>query len=668
MKMYRVFIGMMTALAISSLQAEIKLPALFSDGLVLQQKTEVSVWGWSLPNEAITVQGSWNRRSVSVNADENGKWSLKLKTPKAGGPYTLSISGQTEIELNDIMIGDVWICSGQSNMDMWMTKGAGKAGVLNYDAEIQNANYPNIRLFQVKKKVAESPQDDCSGAWRVCNPENVAEFSAVAYYFGREISENLNVPVGLIQSSWGGTPAESWTSREALENSVNCRQYLEKYDSVVRSEGESERLMKAYRVDLNKWLLESYSLDKQIWRNWISRDLDDSDWQTMDLPANWEAAGLPDFDGVVWFRKHFIVPAEFLGKELIFDLGPVDDMDRTFINGKKVGEIQERGKYRMFREYHVPADLLVSGENVVSIRVMDYKGSGGIYDAGDHLKIMIKDDSSQAVSLTGKWRYKVAYDLKEHRPIPNIPGVLDKYTATSLYNGMIAPLIPFTLKGVIWYQGESNRKQAYLYRELFPLMISDWRQRWEQGEFPFYYVQIAPFNYDSEAPIAAELREAQLLSLSVPNTGMAVTMDIGDVDDVHPRDKKEVGRRLSLWALAKTYKQKNIIYSGPLYKNMAIEENRIRVYFDYADNGLSVKGGELTHFTIAGSDSVLLPATAKIEGNSVVVWSETVNNPIAVRYCWSNTAELNLYNSAGLPASPFRTDNFQISTQMKDSN
>ncbi|MCK4641661.1 MAG: glycosyl hydrolase family 2 [Candidatus Marinimicrobia bacterium] len=648
--------------------AKIKLPAVFGDKMVLQQKSKVVVWGWASPGETITVKGNWSRRSVTTETDENGKWMLWLKTPKAGGPYTLSILGQTQIELNDVMIGEVWICSGQSNMDMWMTKGAGKAGVLNYVEEIQNANYPDIRLFQVKKKVAETPQDDCAGTWKACNPDNVAKFSAVAYYFGQEIFEHLNVPVGLIQSSWGGTPAEAWTSREVLEENPHCRFYLDKLDSVVRSEKEIEKLIKAYRVDLNKWLMESYSLDKHVWRSWISPELDDSDWQTMNLPANLESAGLPDFDGVIWFRKHFDVPEEFLGKELIFDLGPVDDMDRTFINGKKVGEIQKRGKWRVVREYPVPADLLVPGENVVSIRVMDYKGSGGIYDVGDHLKIVSKDDLSMTISLVGEWRYKVAYDLKEHRPIPSVPGVLDKYTATSLYNAMIAPLIPFKMRGVIWYQGEGNRKQAYLYRELFPLMISDWRQQWKLGEFPFYYVQIAPFNYNSNAPIAAELRESQLLSLSVPNTGMVVTMDIGDVDDIHPRDKKEVGRRLSLWALAKTYNQKNITYSGSLYKSMVIKDDQIRIYFDYADKGLSVKDGELTHFSIAGSDSIFLPAKARIEDNTVIVWNETIQNPIAVRYGWSNTAELNLFNTAGLPASPFRTDNFRVSTQMTDGN
>ena len=650
------------------LWAEPGLPAMFGDGMVLQQESKVAVFGWASPGEMITVRGSWKRRSVTTKADKNGKWMLRLKTPKAGGPYTLSVRGLEEIEFKDVMIGEVWLCSGQSNMDMWMTKGDGKGGVLNYEEEIRAADYPDIRLFQVKKQVAENPQENCIGTWKVCNPENVAKFSAVAYYFGREIHANLDVPVGLIQSSWGGTPAEAWTSREALESSANCHPYLEKYDRVIRSEDETERLMKAYREDLNKWLVESYFLDRHVWRSWIAPDFDDSDWQTMNLPTNWEAAGLPDFDGVVWFRKRFIVTEKFLGKELVLDLGTVDDMDRTFINGKKVGEIQERGKWRTVREYPVPADLLVPGENLISVRVMDYKGSGGIYAAGDHLKLIAKDDSSLTISLAGEWRYKVAYDLKEHRPIPDKPGVLDKYTATSLYNAMIAPLIPYTIKGVIWYQGESNRKQAYLYRELFPLMIADWRQRWGQGDFPFYYVQIAPFKYRNKAPVAAVLRESQLLSLVVPNTGMAVTMDIGDVNDIHPRDKKEVGRRLSLWALAKTYDVKGVDYSGPLYKTMKIEDSRIRIYFDYADKGLSVKGDSLNHFTIAGSDSVFLQAKAKIEGNSVVVWNDNIKNPLAVRYGWSNTAELNLYNSAGLPASPFRTDNFRAPTQMTSDN
>lgn len=656
----------MLLLVSGQLVKALDLPAVFGDNMVLQQRSRVAIWGCAAPDENVKIKGNWGWRTVSTRADSEGKWMLRLKTPQAGGPYTLTVSADTTIVYRDVLIGEVWFCAGQSNMDMWMTKGAGKAGVLNYEEEIAKAHYPEIRLFHVGQKLAESPREDCDGSWCQCSPESVARFSAVAYYYGLALYKELGVPIGLIQSSWGGSPAQAWTSREALESHPDFRYYLNKLEEILKCEKNKERLKREYEEDLNRWILESYALDKKIWRSWISAELDDSDWQTMNLPGSWESAGLPDFDGTVWFRKHFTVPEDFLGKELLFDLGPVDDMDRTFINGKRVGEIQERGKFKVSREYPIPADLLKPGDNVVSIRVTDYKGSGGIYGDTDHLRIVTAENQRVVADLSGEWLYKIAYDLKDHRPIPEIPGKMTKSTPTALFNGMVAPLIPYTIKGVVWYQGESNRSEAYAYRELFPLMVADWRERWQLGNFPFYYVQIAPFGYKSDYPIAAELRESQLVCLkTIPNSGMVVTMDIGDVNDIHPRDKKTVGQRLSLWALAKTYHREGVHYSGPLYKEMVVEDNEVRIHFDFADDGLKINGDELSYFTIAGSDSVFQPAKAKIEGNTILVWNENIKKPIAVRFGWSNTAELNLYNSAGLPAAPFRTDNFPVSTEKK---
>ncbi len=662
----RIFHCVMLLFVSGQLVKALDLPAVFGDNMVLQQKSKVAVWGWASPNEKVRVCVNWSRRRVSAIADESGKWLVRVKTPKAGGPYTLTVSADTTIVFRDVLIGEVWFCAGQSNMDMWMDKGAGKAGVLNYEEEIAKANYPDIRLFYVKRKLAESPLQDCAGQWKMCSPESVARFSAVAYYYGLELYQKLGVPIGLIQSSWGGSTAQAWTSREALESDPQWHDYIEELNSIAISDEKIDRQKREYEEDLNRWILESYALDKHLWRSWILPDLDDSDWQTMDLPTSWESAGLPDFDGTVWFRKHFTVSDEFLGQELLFDLGPVDDMDRTFINGRRVGELQERGNYKVSREYPIPADLLKPGDNVVSIRVTDYKGSGGIYGGNDHLRIVTADNQRVIADLSGEWLYKVAYDIKDHRPIPEIPGKMTKTTPTALFNGMVAPLIPYTIKGVIWYQGESNRSEAYAYRELFPLMVSDWRERWQLGDFPFYYVQIAPFGYKSEHPIAAEVRESQLVCLNtIPNSGIVVTMDVGDVDDIHPRNKKTVGQRLSLWALAKTYHRKGVPYSGPLYREMVVEDDKVRIHFDFVDNGLKIKGNDLSHFTIAGVDSVFQPAKAKIEGNTILVWSKKVKKPIAVRYGWSNTAELNLYSSAGLPASPVRTDDFPVSTQRK---
>jgi len=658
-----IFIVMISSLELS---AELRLPGVIADGMVLQQKSKVALWGWTDPGEKVKVQGGWSRRKVSAVADDSGKWMVQIRTPKAGGPFQLSImSNDEQIVLENVLIGEVWLCSGQSNMDMWMTKGNGKAGVLNYEVEVAKADFPEIRLFKVGRGVTVTPQNDCKGTWKICTPENIAQFSAVAYYFGRELYDSLDVPIGLIQTSWGGTHAEAWTSRESLESSEDCRSYLDDYYKDAGFEANNSKMMTDYQGKFQEWLAESFKIDQEQRNKWVLTNFDDGDWLTMNLPCKWETAGLPGFDGVVWFRKHFSVPKELIESNLILDLGPVDDMDEVYLNGKKIGETLENGQYQLIRRYSIPDGLLKPGINVITVRVIDVKGGGGIYNYDDkeHLKIIVDNGPSVTIPLTGEWRYKVAFDLQDFRPIPRKPNGISQQTPTSLYNAMLAPLIPFTIKGAIWYQGEGNRNQAYRYRYLFPLMIHDWRIQWSQGDFPFYYVQIAPFEYNTSEPIAAELRESQLLALSVPNTGMAVTMDVGNINDIHPRDKKTVGYRLSRWALAKNYGFSDIEYSGPIYDKMSIEDNRIRISLLFAEDGLCFKGDTLTNFTIAGKDRVFYPALAKIDGNTVIVWNDQIKNPIVVRYGWSNTAELFLYNTAGLPASPFRTDQFPVSTQ-----
>jgi sialate O-acetylesterase len=375
----------------------------------------------------------------------------------------------------------------------------------------------------------------------------------------------------------------------------------------------------------------------------------------MQVPAEWGATELSGFDGAVWFRKEFELDSSMAGKGLTLTLGPIDDQDITWINGNRVGATEGPGKWQAPRTYKVPASVTKSGKNVIVIRVLDTAGGGGL--TGKPEQVMLKAKNGPSISLAGKWRYKKGFDIKTMAPAPTPPAGLNAHSPSSLYNAMIAPLIPYRIKGAIWYQGESNAGRAYQYRTLFPLMITNWRNDWNIGDFPFYFVQIAPYNYGG-APIAAELREAQFMTLSLKNTGMAVTMDIGNPRDIHPRNKQDVGKRLALWAMAKDYGKKNIVYSGPLYKSMKIEGSRIRLSFDHINGGLLAKDGPLTHFIIAGQDKQFERATAKIDGDTIVVSSFKVDKPVAVRYGWTNDAEPNLFNRAHLPASSFRTDDW----------
>ena len=491
---------------------DVRLPAIIGNNMVLQQQSNVNIWGWADAGEKVTVNVSWQQLSgVSTIADEDGKWKVKVNTPKAGGPYTLHIKGNNEIRLQNILIGEVWICSGQSNMQ-WSVKRSSNA-----EEGIAAADLPQIRLFEVKREIADQPKDDCSGKWVQCSSETVQDFSAVAYYFGREIHQKLDVPVGLVVSCWGGTPIESWVRKDVLQSDSDFMPILDRYHEVMKDYPETKK----------------------------------------------------EYDEV-------IIP---------------------------------------------------------------------------------------------KWKRQAGKAKAEGKPVPKKPripmGPEHMERPNGLYNAMIAPLIQFTIKGVIWYQGESNAQRAHQYRRLFPAMIESWRKDWAQGQFPFYYVQIAPFNY-WPGYIGFELREAQLMALSVPKTGMVVTMDIGEADNIHPKNKMDVGKRLSLWALAKDYGFEDIIYSGPLYKSMKVEGDKIRISFDHIGSGLMAKDGPLKNFTIAGSDKKFVKAKAEIQGDTIVVFSPSVKKSVAVRCGWSETAMPNLFNKESLPASPFRTDDWKGLTYGKN--
>jgi sialate O-acetylesterase len=521
------------------------------------------------------------------------------------------------------------------------------------------SNYPNIRLFNLQKKISETPMDNCVGKWEASSPEAVKQFSAMAYFFGLELYRKLNIPVGLIMTAWGGTPSEAWTCADDI------KKYAPFTDKITKLRNTDLRKLDSirYEKDVTEWQTkvgpenEKYpgSVEK-----WMSSNLNDNDWKTVSIPEQWQAdTSLNKFRGIVWFRKVIEIPSAWEGKDLKIDLGPIDEMDVTYLNNEKVGESRLMENWGVARTYTVPGNKVAFGKNVIVIRMINTNGVGGINGTKSQLKIYpVNGDTASAVSLAGEWKYRVDVDIAAMPDYPSNGDVFNAGYPSSLFNGMINPLIPFAIKGAIWYQGESNVSDPALYGQIFPEMVKCWRTKWNQGDFPFYFVQIAPFNYgkDSKSQL---LREAQLNSLkSIPNSGMAVTMDIATIDNIHPPEKESVGNRLAYWALSKNYGKKDIPFSGPLYKEMKIEGSKIRISFDHAKKGLMAKGGDLTFFAIAGSDGKFVPAKAVIEKNTVVVSSSEIVSPVAVRYGWSNIATPNLFNTEGLPASSFRTDNW----------
>lgn len=648
---------------------QFELPSVIGSGMVLQRNADIRLWGKASPGKKIEIVTTWGVRKA-VKADKTGSWNISVKTDDAGGPYEIAFQTRdTNLVLKDILIGDVWLCSGQSNMEMPLNGWPPTDTIVNSANEIAAANYPMIRLFTVDRNTSTQPLDSCGGNWKVCTPETVASFSATAYFFGRELHRKLGIPVGLIHSSWGGTPAEAWTSKAFLKdfpvykNIVDSFEYIEAdIDSLMRW---MNQLPKVTINNDDDNFYKSLNIESEAL---LKTEPDVANWPLMPVPSKWEDNVLPNFDGILWLCTNFSVPEDFIDNESILHLGPIDDMDITYINGNKIGEILELGNWKTERNYNIPARTLKKEQNTLAVQVIDIMGGGGIYGSED---ITISNNSGKQIVLSGEWHYMPVAEIikntiyffddnNSYSSRPSMKISIGSHTPTTLYNAMIYPIIPYTIKGAIWYQGEANVGCGYEYRTLFPAMIASWREAWGQGDFSFYYVQIAPYEYwDEELSPAAELREAQFMALHVVNTGMVVTTDIGNPTNIHPANKQEVGRRLSLWALAKDYGFDTLVYSGPLYDTISIEGGKIIVHFTYADKGLISDGMPLSCFEIAGEDQQYFPAHAVITGNTIEVSSEQVTNPLAVRFGWCATAEPNLFNTIGLPASPFRSDNWK---------
>ncbi len=652
--------------------SNLSLSPIFSDHMVLQQEEHVPIWGTAAPYTKISIEGSWGSL-VGAKANSEGQWDTEMLMPSAGGPFELNINtNDTTITIKDVMAGEVWLCSGQSNMEMPLEGWLPKDSITNSATEIADANYPRIRMFTVKRALDIVPITEYTGSWKVCNTDNAGDFSATAYFFGKSLHQKLNVPIGLIHTSWGGTPAEAWTEGNhltSLKDYMNVMQKLEQ--AQPQREALNDWLSKREVIDLSK-LPEENQWDNLDFKDegLVSGRIVENTLTNMTLPVMWEQAkvGMDAFDGAVLFRKEVTIPNAFLNQELTLELGAIDDMDETYFNGVKVGGMMGIGHWNTKRVYTIPKELTSKNKNLLAIRVVDNGGGGGFGGTKGSMSLYVKGQN-ESLNLGGQgWNYlptaEYAKDkfylyggtVADFQNRPQVDMELNAHTPTVLYNAMIAPLVPYAIKGAIWYQGESNVKRDKQYEKLFPKMIESWRSVWNQGDFPFYFVQIAPYNYgDSNAIASAQLRDAQRKTLSVANTGMAVTLDIGNTNNIHPANKKDVGERLALWAMAKDYKQTDMMYSGPLYNGMKIERYNIRLSFQFAD-GLNSKGKALTGFEIAGANGLFLNANAVIEGNEVIVTNAQIANPIHVRYAFKNSSTASLFNGAGLPASSFSTE------------
>ncbi len=624
---------------------QVRLPKLISDGMVLQRDAGVKIWGWAAEGEKISID--FIDSTYNTTADDQGDWSIVLPKFSAGGPYEMQVSASNSITIRDIMIGDVWVCSGQSNMELNMKRVSPL-----YEAEIAASENPYIRYFEVPDIYNFSgPQKDLSsGRWEKANPENVLYFSAVSYFFGKSVYGKYKIPVGLINSALGGSRAECWISEEGL------KAFPKHYNEAQKFKDGSliQKIRNKDRIRIDRWYKRLRQKDdgyKNPGKPWHSPKYSSSGWSTISIPGYWADSDLGFVNGVVWFRKEINVPASMVGEQVQLNLGRIVDADSVFVNGIFVGTTSYQYPPR---RYVILPEILQKGKNIIAIRVINSMGRGGFVE--DKPYELVAGD--ERIDLRGDWQYRLGAKMEPLRGETFI-----RWKPLGLYNAMIAPLLDLSIKGVIWYQGEANAGRPIEYRKLFPALIIDWRKNWNQGEFPFLFVQLPNFMEAKAEPSESNwalIREAQLKTLSVPNTAMAVAIDIGEWNDIHALNKKDVGNRLFLAAEKIAYGDDSVNYSGPIYEAMEIDGNKIILSFDNIDGGLIVKGSEkLNGFAIAGANKHFVWAQARIENDKIIVCNDGILNPVAVRYAWAdNPVEANLYNKDGLPASPFRTDEY----------
>jgi len=617
------------------------LSPMFGDNMVLQRGKPIRFWGWAGPGENVRVE--LNGHTARAVAGSDGRWETELAAPPAGGPYSVKISGDAQtIILHEVLVGDVWLCGGQSNMELGLSRAQNGA------EEIKAANHPEIRFYTVKQRVAYSPAAVVEGTWKICTPETAGEhggFSAAAYFFGRKLQEELHVPIGLIQDCWGGTPVESWMSPESLHAFKDFDPLLTEI-ARLHAKGGPE-----YGSFLMHWL-DEYDIGNN---RWSAADFDDSTWKPVPIPGGFAELGLADAPGICWFRREITLPDPLPPGKATLHLGSIEKMDTAYVNGHWVGA---SSWVENPRAYQISDGVLKPGRNVLALRIFKMKPNGGFLSPAGDLNLVLGDQSK--IPLAGEWKGALSMDA---RPPHTLPLTFENYPTMPaiLFEGMIQPVAPLSIRGAIWYQGEANFLRAYQYRKLLLAMIGDWRRAFRQGDFPFYIVSLPRFMARREQPgddAWAELREAQALTAaSVKNAALAVTVDTGDANNIHPKEKQIVGERLALCALANEF-GKHVVCAGPTFVSATAIPGSLKLKFKNCEGGLVVKGDALEEFSVAGKDRQWHWAEARIEGNSVIVSSKLVPNPVAARYAWQANPKATLFNGAGLPAAPFRTDDW----------
>ena len=682
--MKRALIALAVLLTGLPAEAKVELSPLFTDNMVFQQKVQAPVWGKATPGATVTVKPSWGKRIYSCTASYDGQWFLKVDTPKGSyKKYSVTVSDGEPVVLQNVVVGEVWLCSGQSNMEMpvesWRSVRINKSDIA------RAGDYPYLRLLYVTKATGMSPRRNFAAendGWSVSEPKTARAFSAVAYYFGRALQESLKLPVGVIESCWGGTFIEAWISEGALRSYPEMIPGIEKVKALAVDEVDLDN---NFKKEMTRFVADAKARDKGLAGDkplWAAADFDDSSWLAMKLPEKIQSIW-PSTNGVFWFRKEVDIPASWAGKDITLSLGPVDDFDETYINGELVGT---GTVWNMAREYVVPGRIVKPGRSVICIRVTDDHGDGGLYGSGDDL--FLEGPGGEKIRLDNEWKVTISLSFGDRK----MSTAREPNLHTVLFNAMINPLVPFAIKGAVWYQGESNAGRAYRYRDLMAAMILDWRAAWGY-DFPFYITQITGCHPVSPEPGEfswAELREAQAIAASaVDKADIACIIDLGEAEDVHPVRKKEVGDRLALLALANDYGRK-VVSSGPAFDSYKIGHGNIRVRFSSVADGLiavpsgtfaearygadamgydivkRAERGEVTGFQIAGADKVWHWASAVIDGDEVIVSCPDVPYPFAVRYGWADNPVCNLFNSAGLPAQPFRTDDWPGVTEGRE--
>ena len=627
--------------------ASVPLPfvsPIFGDNMVMQRGKANAIWGWSKPGDVLRVEIGGH--TAQAKAGKDGRWQVKLQPPKAAGPWVMRVSGSSQTrDIKNILVGDVWIGGGQSNMALPLKFAR------DGDAEVKAANEPEIRYFTVSGHAAYHHTDIIQGAWQVVSPSTADSVSAVGYYFARKLHDEVHVPVGLVIDAVGGTPAESWTSAASLAA-------LRDFDAEL---AELKRLADSGAPEYGNFVMHWYDqYDIGLKGHWQAPDFDDTEWTPVTIPGGFAELGVPDTPAVVWFRKEVTLPDPLPAGPSMIGLGSIEKMDTVFINGTSVGSSAWVENPRL---YFIPPAALKPGRNVIAVRVLKTKPVGGFLSKPEDLNLKLGDGAQ--IPLAGAWKGRLSVDARPPQPLPMayenwpvMPGVL--------YDGMLAPIAPLAVRGVIWYQGEQNSPRGYQYRKILPVLIRDWRALFQQPDLPFYVAGLPAFQARQASPTDddwADLRESQAMTVaSVAHTCLAVTIDTGEADTIHPKDKKPVGDRLAACALAGAY-GRPVVSSGPTLASVEQLPGALRLHFAHTDGGLVVKGDRLGEFSVAGEDGQWAWAEATIDGDAIVVSSPAVAHPLVVRYAWQSNPMATLANGAGFPAAPFRTDSYPLITQ-----